>query len=124
MKKMFAILAACGALIAMPAAADSPADVLSLITDANALMKRGVESLDEAETHWRLGNTSQTCDSLEQAHSAFTRAYGEEQQVKSDLESGDVLSGEDARSVREWVDEFESYIPQISDKMKRFGANC
>lgn len=72
--------------------------------------------------HWKLGNNA--CDALAQAHSAFTRAYNDEQQVKSDLEDGQILSSEDANEVRQWVGNFEALIPPVREKMQQLGTNC
>lgn len=105
-------------------ATDSPEDILALIQDSNTYYKKGMSALDDAERHWRLGNTSQTCDSLSEAHDAFTRAWKDEQQVRSDVIDNGLLSGDDAVNVKQWISDFEAAIEPIGNKMRQYGEHC
>lgn len=130
MKTRFAAAAAVCLAIAAPlaplpaAATDSPEDILALIQDSNTYYKKGLSALDDAERHWKLGNTSQTCDSLSEAHDAFTRAWKDEQQVRSDVIDNGLLTGEDAATVKEWIGNFEATIEPTGQRMRLYGSGC
>jgi hypothetical protein len=128
MKKL-PILAACAGMVLsmapLPvAAADSPDDIVALIQDSNAYFKKGLSALDDAERHWKLGNTSQTCDSLSEAQGAFMHAWKDEQQVRSDVIDNGLLTGEDATTVKQWISDFEAQIDPITEKMHLYGTHC